>query len=138
MTVSMTSDTLLFMATQQILILGGGFAGVACARELRRQLSTAEAEITMFSQENHLVFSPLLADAVGASLNPLDVVVPLRQLLPGVNCRTQDIVEVHLEKNRVEGAGEGSKPALFSYDHLVIACGQVANLNAVPGMAEAP
>ena len=57
-------------------------------------------------------------------------------MLPGVNCRTQDIVEVHLEKNRVEGAGEGSKPALFSYDHLVIACGQVANLNAVPGMAD--
>lgn len=120
----------------QIVILGGGFAGVACARELRRELDPNQAEITLFNEENHLVFSPLLADAVGASLNPLDVVVPLRQLLPGVNCRTQEIVRIDLQGKRVVGKGHGSPDTELAFDHLVIASGQVANMNAVPGMAD--
>lgn len=124
------------MTLSRILILGGGFGGVACAGALRSQLTVEEADIVLFNQENHLVFSPLLADAVGASLNPMDVVVPLRQLLPKVRCRTQEIVRIDLVNRRVHAVGNGRGEETFSYDHLVIACGQVANMNAVPGMAD--
>ncbi len=55
-----------------------------CAETLRRGLRADEAEIVLFDRQNHLVFSPLLAEVVGSSINALDVVVPLRQLLPGV------------------------------------------------------
>ena len=72
------------MAKKRIVILGGGFGGVKCARTLRKQLRAGDADVVLFNKENHLVFSPLLADAVGSSLNLQDVVVPLRQLLPGV------------------------------------------------------
>src|SRR5262245_32908325 len=74
---------------KRIIILGGGFAGVKCAHTLSRELAGEHTEVVLFNAENHLVFTPLLADVVGASVNPLDVVVPLRQLLAGVHCRTE-------------------------------------------------
>src|ERR1043166_9000029 len=87
---------------QRILILGGGFAGVNCAQSLRRALPRDETEIVLFNAENHRAFTPLLADVIGASVNPLDVVVPLRQLLPGVHCRTEEVIGVHTARNEIE------------------------------------
>jgi NADH dehydrogenase len=124
------------MSPKRIIILGGGFGGVKCARTLRRRLGPADAEILLFNRENHLVFSPLLADAVGSSLNILDIVVPLRQLLPGVGCRTEEIRQIDLAAQEVEFEGFDGQPRRLGYDHLVIACGNVSNLNVVPGMAD--
>jgi NADH dehydrogenase len=123
------------MARKRIVIIGGGFGGVKCAKTLRQQLRDGDAELVLFNKENHLVFSPLLADAVGSSLNLQDVVVPLRQLLPGVQCRTEEIINIDLGASRVEFAGEDGVHQLH-YDHLVIAGGNVSNLNVVPGMAD--
>ncbi|MBI3879858.1 MAG: FAD-dependent oxidoreductase [Verrucomicrobia bacterium] len=124
------------MAAARIIILGGGFAGVKCAKTLRKRLRPSEAEIVLFNKENHLVFSPLLADAVGASLNYSDVVVPLRELLPGVFCRTEEVRRVVPESNEVEFEAEDGSLRRLQFDHLVLACGNVANLNVVPGMAD--
>ena len=124
------------MGIQRIIIIGGGFGGVKCARTLRSQLRPGDAEIVLFNKENHLVFSPLLADAVGSSLNLLDVIVPLRQMLPDVMCRTEEIKQLDLKANTVEFEGYDGLPRKFTYDHLVIACGNISNLNVVPGMAD--
>lgn len=122
------------LSAPRVVIVGGGFAGVKCAGTLRRLLPGAE--IILFNSENHLVFTPLLADVVGSSVNPLDVVVPLRQMLPGVHCRTEEIVRVDPERNEVEYLGAGGRTSPLPYDHLVLACGSVPNLNVVPGMAD--
>lgn len=124
------------MAPKRIIILGGGFAGVKCAQTLRDQLRSRDAEIILFNKENHLVFSPLLADAVGSSLSLDDVIVPLRQLLPGVQCRTEEVRNVNLEASRIEHDGYDGLPRTLSYDQIVIASGNVSNLNVVPGMAD--
>lgn len=124
------------MNPKRIVILGGGFAGVKCARTLRAELRPAEAEIVLFNKENHLVFSPLLADAVGSSLNIMDVIVPLRQLLPGVTCRTEEVLRVDLAAHEVEYEGHDGTPRRLGYDHVVLACGNISNLNVVPGMAD--
>src|SRR6266850_216866 len=123
------------MSTPRIIIVGGGFGGVSCAKTLSRQLA-GQAEIVLFNRENHLVFSPLLAEAVGSSVNPLDIVVPLRQMLPGVFCRTEEVKNVDLEAGAVEYETEECHLCRMTYDHLVIACGSAANLHVVPGMAD--
>ena len=69
---------------KRIIILGGGFAGVKCARTLRSKLKGEEVQIVLFNSENYMVFQPLLAEVVGASISPEPISVPLRQMLPGV------------------------------------------------------
>jgi len=124
------------MPQQRIVIIGGGFAGVKCARTLRSQLRKGDADIILFNSENHLVFSPLLADAVGSSLNLQDVIVPLRQLLPDVMCRMEQVNSIDLASDCLEYKGHDGLPRQLHYDHIVIACGNVSNLNVVPGMAD--
>jgi NADH dehydrogenase len=124
------------MAQQRIVIIGGGFGGVKCARTLRKQLRKGDAEIILFNKENHLVFSPLLADAVGSSLSLQDVIVPLRQLLPDVMCRTEEVKSIDLTSDSLEYEGHDGLPRQLHYDHVIIACGNISNLNVVPGMAD--
>ncbi|HVV02285.1 MAG TPA: FAD-dependent oxidoreductase [Verrucomicrobiae bacterium] len=121
---------------KRIVIVGGGFGGVKCAETLRKGLAHDGAEIVLFNDQNHLVFSPLLAEVVGSSLNPIDVIVPLRQLLPYVYCRTEGVRDVDVEKRQIEFAAESGEIGRFDYDHLVFACGNVTDLNVVPGMAD--
>lgn len=124
------------MASTRIIILGGGFGGVRCAKALLRSLPRGTTEIVLFNRENHLVFSPLLADVVGASVNALDVIVPLRQMLPDVICRTEDVQRIDVAAQEVEYESHDGQTRRMRYDQLVIACGNVANLNVVPGMAD--
>lgn len=124
------------MSQKRIVILGGGFAGVKCAHTLRSSLRKGDAEIILFNSENHLVFSPLLADAVGSSLNLQDVVVPLRQLLPDVACRTEEVNSIDLTSDCIEHQGHDGLPRQLHYDHLIVACGNISNLGVVPGMAD--
>ncbi len=92
--------------------------------------------IALFNAENHFVFTPLLADVIGSSVNPLDVVVPLRQLLSGVRCRTEEVVNLDTTKSEVEYRSSDGQTCRLQYEHLVLGCGNVANLHAVPGMAD--
>src|SRR6267154_2687445 len=124
------------MSKQRIIIVGGGFGGVKCAKTLSRQLSPDVVEIVLFNRENHMVFSPLLAEAVGSSVSPLDVVVPLRQLLPRVFCRTEEVKSIDLRRSELEYESEECQLYRMHYDHLVLACGSAANLHVVPGMAD--
>ena len=121
---------------KRIIIIGGGFAGVACAKRLTSRLKRGEAEVVLFSRENHMVFSPLLADCVGSSLDPSDVMASLRQMLPGVLCRTEEVYSIDLEKKQVTYEDWDGAEAALPYDHVIISSGNVADLNSVPGMAD--
>jgi NADH dehydrogenase len=124
------------MSKARIIIIGGGFGGVKCAQILSRKLRPEEVEIVLFDRQNHLVFSPLLAEVVGSSINPLDCIVPLRQLLPGVFCRAEEVRNIDVANRQIEYQSADAQWNRMSYDHLVIACGNATNLNVVPGMAD--
>jgi NADH dehydrogenase FAD-containing subunit len=51
---------------KMIVIIGGGFAGVYCARYLEHYLP-AEWKILLFSQENHLTFTPMALEPQGGN-----------------------------------------------------------------------
>ena len=124
------------MNKKRVIIIGGGFGGVKCARTLTRKLPSETVEVVLFDRRNHLVFSPLLAEVVGSSINALDVVVPLRQLLPDIFCRTERVSRIDVEHHCIEYDAEDGQTAVMQFDHLVIACGNATNLNVVPGMAD--
>ena len=81
----------------RVVIIGGGFAAVQFAKTLRSKLRHTDCEILLYNRENHMVFHPLLADAAGASINVDSAAAPLRQMLPGVGCRTERVQRINLD-----------------------------------------
>jgi NADH dehydrogenase len=120
----------------RVVIIGGGFAAVQFAKTLRSKVRGSECEILLFNRENHMVFHPLLADVAGASINVDAAAAPLRQMLPGVGCRTERVQRIDLRSSEIEfDDGNGALTRLH-YDHAVIACGAESNLGIIPGMSE--
>jgi NADH:ubiquinone reductase (H+-translocating) len=61
---------------KRVLIVVGGFAGIAAARALKR----ANVEITLVDRRNHHIFQPLLYQVATAVLSPSEIAAPIRQL----------------------------------------------------------
>lgn len=119
---------------RRILILGGGFAGVKCARTLSKHLSPNEYQLVLFNRENHMVFHPLLAEVASAAVQPKDVAAPLRQLIRKVKCRTEDVLSIDLIGKLIEYEGYDGKRRQMTYDHVIISCGNTSNLSLISGM----
>jgi NADH dehydrogenase len=124
------------MGLKRIIIIGGGFAGVKCARTMRKRLSLESCEIVLFDRENSMVYYPLLAEVAGATIGPDSVSTPLRQLLPNVHCRTEEVRRIDHAASEVEYEGYDGRLRRMRFDHAVIACGSSVNLNLVPGMSD--
>ena len=119
-----------------IAIIGGGFAGAKCAKTLTKKLDLESHEIILFNKENHMVFHPLLAEVVGSSLDPDPVTTPLRQLLPQVRCRTEDVHSIDLEKNQITYENNIGTFDKLNYDYIVICCGSAVNMSIIPGLQD--
>ena len=122
------------MEDARVVIVGGGFAGVTLAEQLSRRVAP-NVEVVVISSENHMVFTPMLAEVAGRSLAGLDVVVSGRQIAPRATWLTATVSRVDLKKNEIEYARPDGQCATLSYTHLVLACGSGVNLDPIPGMA---
>lgn len=100
-----------------VVIVGGGFAGIAAALGLRH----ARARVTLIDRRNYHLFQPLLYQVATATLSPADIATPIRALTRGIaNCRVMlgrvtdidtDAGAVCIDEQRIP------------YDHLVLATG---------------
>src|SRR4249919_3748424 len=122
--------------THTIVIVGGGFAGTTLARALDAR-RVPGLQVTLISDESTTTFHPMLPEAVGASVFPEQVVAPLREMLDFrrgdrfVMGRVTD-VDPHARTLRCETlAGRRD----LRDDELVLAFGNRARLDLIPGMA---
>jgi NADH dehydrogenase len=125
-------------ARKRILILGGGFGGVYTAIALEKLLKhDPDVEIALVNRENYLVFQPMLAEVISGTIGLTDTITPIRRLCPRTNLYTRTIESIDLERRRVTAAaGFGSGQCALTYDHLVIALGNVTSFAGQPGLAE--
>ncbi|MGD2083635.1 MAG: FAD-dependent oxidoreductase, partial [Chromatiales bacterium] len=120
------------MRPKHIVILGGGFGGVALANALARQ-RPARTRVTLLSEENFMVYSPLLSEVVGGSLLPAHAVAPIRQLLHDVTFHRVRVTGVDLDASQVLFQGGIGH---LEFDDLVLACGLRSRLDVIPGMGD--
>jgi NADH dehydrogenase len=121
----------------RVVILGGGFAGVAAARELTRRSRDSRVEVHLVSQENYFVFQPLLPEVVACGIEPSHILNPIRRLCPNARFHCAAIQAVDLTKRVVTLAGSDAKQAhLLPYDHLIVGLGLRMDLSRTPGMTE--
>ena len=120
-----------------ILIVGGGFAGIYCAKQVVKRLGHTDQKIGLIAETNHMVFQPMLAEVVGGSLSPRHVVNPIRLLVPGVDVLKGSVKHVDVDEKAVvvDGGPFASKMSI-TYGHLMLAPGADVDLSRFPGMAE--
>ncbi len=107
---------------KRVLIIGGGFAGIAAARSLKR----ADVEVTLIDRRNHHIFQPLLYQVATAVLAPSEIAAPIRQLETKQNnlsVMLADVTGINLGTHTVEALCHGSAIRKFEYDFLVVAVG---------------
>lgn len=117
-----------------VVIIGGGFAGVTLARRLERLLP-ANRTVALISAENSITFSPLLPEVVSAAIAPGHAIAPIRLLLKRTRFIMADVTGIDLEAKRIDYRSGGNIRSV-ACQHLVLACGTAANLAIIPGMAE--
>ena len=120
-----------------VLILGGGFAGVYCAQRVAKRLRGTGKRVALIAGENHMVFQPMLAEVVGGSLAPRHVVNPLRLLCKCTDVFRGTVRDIDLTAKTVTlDGGVHSPNIVFGFEHLVFALGADVNLSRIPGMTE--
>jgi NADH dehydrogenase len=117
---------------KRIVILGGGFAGMKTAESLEHQfLHDRSVGITLISETNALLFTPMLAEVAGSSLEPSHISTPLRSSLPRTTFVRATVESIELERRVVKLAADPTRndglPREIPYDQLVLALGAVSN-----------
>jgi NADH dehydrogenase len=122
----------------RVLVLGGGFGGIATAQGLQRLFKgDPSVEITLVNRDNYFVFVPLLVSAAAGSIETLHVVSPIRRLIPEVRFRAEEITGIDLEGRFITTASPATgREHRLSYDHLVLALGNVIDLSRLPGVEQ--
>ena len=119
-----------------VVIAGGGFGGLHAARRLERRLPRHSARITLVTDQNFLLYTPLLPGAASGSLEPRHVVVPLREELDWTDIRLARVTSVDPDAKQVRmNMLDGSQSEL-DYDQLIVALGSVSRVLPIPGLAE--
>ena len=115
---------------KKILILGGGFGGIFCARRLEK-INKKFFDVELISNNNYFIFQPFLPEVASGTISAADAVTPIRQMLPNIKFRKAEIMDINFKKNVELSQGFRRRLHNIDYDHLVIALGQESNQSIV-------
>jgi NADH dehydrogenase len=122
----------------RIVVLGGGFGGIATVRHLERVLRRrTDVEITLVSRENFFVLTPLLFEACSGRLELRHCAQPIRAALRRARFIEATVESVDLERQLVRAVAPERGVYELPYDHLVLALGASTNDRLIPGSPNA-
>src|SRR6202140_1507250 len=107
---------------KRVVIIGGGFAGLATAHALRH----ADAEIVLIDRRNHHIFQPLLYQVATAVLSPAEIAAPIRQLevkQRNLSVLLAEVTGVDIAYRTIEASSPGMGVRKIAFDYLVVATG---------------
>jgi NADH dehydrogenase len=107
---------------KRVVIVGGGFAGLAAAHALRR----CNADVALIDRRNHHIFQPLLYQVATATLAPAEIASPIRQRetkQKNFYVMLAEVTGVDLKSRSVDALCPGIGIRKIPFDYLVIATG---------------
>lgn len=124
-------------AKPHVVIVGGGFGGVGAARELDRRLGRGlDAHVTLISDSNFLLFTPLLVGVASSTVEARHVSAPVRAGLGHASFLHGRVASIDTQ-NRNAYVSAGKEGMLrVPYDQLVLAVGAVPHFFDLPGVGE--
>ncbi|MFZ5625452.1 MAG: NAD(P)/FAD-dependent oxidoreductase [Gemmatimonadota bacterium] len=108
--------------TPHVVIVGGGFGGVAAARALK----DAPVRVTLIDRTNHHLFQPLLYQVATAKLSPAQIAAPIRELLAdqaNVTVMLMEVTGVDVDRRRIRFTYLDLGERSLEYDYLILATG---------------
>lgn len=103
---------------KQVVIIGGGFAGLNATKALAKE---KRVSVTLIDRRNHHLFQPLLYQVAMAGLSPADIAAPLRSILShqkNVRVVCGNVDSISLEERTIAASF-----GVVKYDYLLVACG---------------
>src|SRR6202049_2062563 len=107
---------------KRVVIVGGGFAGLAAAHALRH----AEPEVVLIDRRNHHIFQPLLYQVATAVLSPAEIAAPIRQLevkQRNLSVLLAEVIGIDVASRTIAASSPGVGVHKIAFDHLVVATG---------------
>ena len=115
---------------KRVIIIGGGFAGIALAKKLKHQ----EFQVVLIDKNNYHTFQPLLYQVSTGGLEPDSIAYPIRKVLqdyPHFYFRLTEVTQIDTKKNIVYTTiGE------LKFDYLIVATGTRTNYFGNQSIAE--
>jgi len=109
-------------ARKRVVIVGGGFAGLAAAHALRH----ADAEVILIDRRNHHIFQPLLYQVATAVLSPAEIAAPIRQLevkQRNLSVLLAEVIGVDVASHTIVASSPGVGARKIAFNYLVVATG---------------
>ncbi|ADD69507.1 FAD-dependent pyridine nucleotide-disulfide oxidoreductase [Denitrovibrio acetiphilus DSM 12809] len=109
---------------KKVVILGGGFGGLAAIAHIRKQIKKKHVEVTLIDKNNYSLFTPMLPEVVSGNVKPDNIVLPLREICVKNSVRfvRDKVISVDKDNNCVICIENELK-----YDYLIVATGSKTN-----------
>ena len=120
----------------KVVIAGGGFGGLYAARRLEQVLPPQAAHVTLVTDVNFLLYTPLLPGAAAGTLEPRHVVIPVREELDRTEIRLGRMVGLDPGRSIMRVANAHGTEDELPYDQVILAPGSVSRVLPIPGLAE--
>ena len=120
----------------KVVIAGGGFGGLYAARRLEQVLPPQAAHVTLVTDVNFLLYTPLLPGAAAGTLEPRHVVIPVREELDRTEIRLGRVTSLEPGRNTVCFRSADGRQEELGYDQLVLAIGSISRVLPIPGLGE--
>jgi len=115
-------------SVKKILILGGGFGGVTTLQNIEKQFKNEQVEITIISDTNYYLFTPMLPQVASGLLHPSNITIPVRCFCKKAKFLQASIESIDLEQQFVTiQRSFDNKDHTLEYDYLIIALGGQTN-----------
>lgn len=121
----------------RVVCLGGGYAAIYLARELKRAIKRGDVELTIVSRDNFHTFHGFVAEMLAGKIAPSNITSPARRLFPPARFHNAEIKSVDVDRRTVTTSRLlDGKEKVLEYDHLVVALGSTDDLSRYPGIAQ--